>query len=187
MTKIKNKNIIAGRILPATKVILAILWEVGKITTQSFFPPQYAKKYGYSSLHRNYYYNSLNHLKRRGVVKRDNDGIYQLTDRGQKEAFFAHLNAESKVYKPKKQKWDKKWRIIFFDVPEKKRVYRDYIRTILKTVGFKEFQKSIWIFPYPVPGFIKDMLLEENIKQYTRFITTYDIEYDKDLKIMFDL
>ena len=183
----KRKNSVGKITLSASKIILAVLWETGKITTQSFFPPQYAKKYGYTSLYRNYYRNSLYGLKRRGVVEKTSDGIYRLTKQGEEEAFFAYLNTESKVYKPEKQKWDKKWRIVFFDVPEKKRCYRDYLRTILKTVGFKEFQKSTWIFPYHVPKLIKDMLFEENIKRYTRFITTYDIEYDKDLKRMFDL
>ena len=187
-TKINTKKTQAKKIaLSASKIILAVLWETGKITVQSFFTPKYAKKYGYTSLYKNCYYSSLHGLKRRGVVQNIDRGIYRLTKQGEKEAFFAYLNTESKTYKVKKQKWDKKWRIVFFDVPEKKRRYRDYLRTILRTAGFKEFQKSTWIFPYPVPKFIKDMLFEENIKQYTRFITTYDIEYDKDLKIMFNL
>lgn len=174
-------------VLSISKIILAVLWETGKITVQSFFPPQYARKYGYTSLYKNSYYNSLYGLKRRGVIQNTNRGIYCLTKQGEKEAFLAYLNAEAKTYKQEKQKWDKRWRIVFFDVPEKKRYYRDQLRLILKTVGFKEFQKSTWIYPYPVPRFIKDMLFEENIKPYTRFITTYDIEYDEDLKRMFDL
>jgi len=53
--------------LPVAKTILAVLWEIGKITTTSFFPPQYAKKYGYSSLYRNQYRDSLYYLKRSPV------------------------------------------------------------------------------------------------------------------------
>ena len=181
------------RVLPITKIILSILLEVGEITVKSFFPPQYAKKYGYSFLFKNQhryqktYKNSVHYLKRKGLIENKGNGIYCLTSEGEKEAFFAHLNTESKFYQTKSIKWDGKWRIIFFDVPEKKRHYRDYLRTILKTIGFKEFQKSIWIYPYPVPKFLKDLLFEEGIKQYTRFITTYDIEYDKDMKKMFKI
>ena len=174
-------------IFSVSKIILAVLWETGKITVQSFFPSQYAKKYGYTSLNRNYFRNSLYGLKRRGIIKKDDYGVYRLAEKGEKEAFFAHLNAESRIYRPEQQKWDRKWRIVFFDVPEKKRRYRDFLRTIIKTAGFKEFQKSIWIYPYPVPKFIKELLFEENIKQYARFITTYDMEYDQDLKRMFNL
>jgi len=38
-----------------------------------------------------------------------------------------------------------------------------------------------------VPNFVKEMLFEENIKHYTRLITTHEIEYDKDIKTMFNL
>jgi len=185
----KNKiGRIAGKVaLSATKIILAVLWETGKITVQSFFPPQYAKKYGYTSLYRNYYRNSLYGLKKRGVVEKTNDGIYRLTEKGEKEAFFAYLNAESRIYKPKKEKWDGKWRIIFFDVPEKKRRSRDYLRTVVRQIGFREFQKSIWIYPHKIPLFLKELLWDENIKPYTRFITTTDIEYDKDMQKLFKL
>lgn len=183
----KIRETTKNKILPATKIILAVLWEIAEITAKSFFPPQYAKKYGYSSLYKNNYLCSLHHLQKRGMVEKDKNEIYRLTKHGEKEAFFAYLNAESKIFAQEKQKWDKKWRMIFFDIPEKKRNYRDYLRTILRTVGFKEFQKSVWIYPYPVPKFIKDLLFEENIKQYTRLITTNNIEYDKDLKKLFDL
>jgi len=97
-------------IFSVSKIILAVLWETGKITVQSFFPSQYAKKYGYTSLNRNYFRNSLYGLKRRGIIKKDDYGVYRLAEKGEKEAFFAHLNAESRIYRPEQQKWDKKWR-----------------------------------------------------------------------------
>jgi len=44
--------------------------------------------------------------------------------------------------------WDKKWRIVLFDIPEEKRKIRDALRKKLKKLGFLEFQKSVFIFPY---------------------------------------
>ncbi len=110
-----------------------------------------------------------------------------MTSKGKKEAFLAFINNEVSMFKLAPQAWDRNWRIIFFDIPEKKRKHRDYLRFIIRTIGFKEFQKSIWIYPYPVPSFLKDLLFEENIKQYTRLITTKEIEYDKDLRKKFSL
>jgi DNA-binding transcriptional regulator PaaX len=183
----EHKNKKNDIILTTAKIILAVLWEIGQITTKSFFPSKYAKMYGYSSLNSERYHNSLHNLNRNGFVRRGNNGIYRLTKDGERKAFFAYLDAKSSKYKAKKQTWDKKWRIIFFDIPEEKRHLRDYLRTILRAIGFKEFQKSIWIYPYKIPLFLKDLLFEERIKQYTRFVTTYDIEYDKDIKKMFKL
>lgn len=181
--------------IPST--ILLILREIGEITVQSFFNPAYAKKYGYSHLYpklrenRDSYHLAVSRLKKRGLIEKQGD-IYRLTSKGEKESFFALLDSHQTISKIKDKKakplkWDGKWRIIFFDIPEKKRRYRDELRVMFKAVGFKEFQKSIWIYPHQVPDFLKDILFEEGIKQYTRLITTNSIEYDKDLRKMFNL
>ncbi len=47
------------------------------------------------------------------------------------------------------RKWDKKWRMVLFDVPESRRRVRDALRQKLKQFGFLEFQKSVFVFPYP--------------------------------------
>lgn len=179
-------------------LIMTILWEVGNATVEAFFNPRYARKYGYSHLYNNRFltkpyhaksYNlAIKRLENRGYIKRENN-IYYLTDNGQKEAFLNYIkdNGSPFIDINKPDKWDRKWRIIFFDVPEKKRILRDELRIMLKAIGFKEFQKSIWIYPYPVPDYLKKILFEEKIKQYTRLITTENIEYDRDLRSMFNL
>lgn len=77
--------------------------------------------------------------------------------------------------------------MLFFDIPEKKRKYRDYLRRVLKLIGFCEFQKSIWIYPYPVPSFLKDLILDKNIKPHVKFVTTKFMDGDEDLRKMFSL
>lgn len=47
-----------------------------------------------------------------------------------------------------KKKWDGKWRIVMFDVPEIKKRARDALRWKLKDFGFLEFQKSVFVYPY---------------------------------------
>lgn len=169
-------------------IILSVLKEVGSITIQSFFNPKYAQKYGYSCLYPNQgaYNSAVSRLAKKGLIKKDNE-IYYLTAKGEKEAFFCYLKEDKITASKTKSAWDGKWRIIFFDVPEKKRRYRDELRSMLKVIGFKEFQKSIWIYPHKVPEFLKEILWEENIKHYTRLITTDTIEYDKDLRNLFNL
>ncbi|MBI2024095.1 hypothetical protein HYT00_01785 [Candidatus Giovannonibacteria bacterium] len=48
----------------------------------------------------------------------------------------------------KAKKWDKKWRMVLFDIPESKKKIRDSLRRKLKGLGFLEFQKSVFIYPY---------------------------------------
>ena len=174
------------------KIIFVVLKEAGAITVESFFHNSHAGRFGFGhgpKYYRNYQ-STMSRLVKKGFIAKK-DGIYRLTEDGEKEAFFSALELyklDGRIkQKIKSEKWDGKWRIIFFDVPEKKRRYRDELRSMLKIIGFKEFQKSIWIYPNKVPQFLKDILFEECIKQYTRFITTSDIEYDKDLQKMFNI
>lgn len=170
------------------KVIFLVLKEVGSITTDSFFHNSHARRFGFGHGPKNYqnYHRTVYRLRQGGFIKKEDD-IYKLTSLGEKEAFFSFLKTAEYISPNNIGVWDKKWRIIFFDVPEKKRRYRDELRSMLKVIGFKEFQKSIWIYPYKVPMFLKEILFEEGIKRYTRLITTDSIEYDKDLRKMFNL
>ena len=43
--------------------------------------------------------------------------------------------------------WDRKWRLIVFDVPESKREFRYQIRRLIKQLGFVQLQRSVWIHP----------------------------------------
>lgn len=174
--------------LSISKSILLTLRQVGSGTIQAFFPPKYGKKFGYSRK-RSTYWTSANFLVQKGYIRKDGN-IYHLTSEGEKEAFLASLKSftnYSKTLNIKPERWDGKWRIIFFDVPEKKRRYRDELRSMIRAIGFREFQKSIWIYPYKVPKFLSDILFEEHIKHYTRLITTDKIEYDKDIRRIFNL
>jgi hypothetical protein len=89
----------------------------------------------------------------------------------------------------KREKWDKKWRMVIFDVAEQRRNNRDFLRSRLKWLGFKELQKSVWIFPYDVEDDIKELM---EISRYKcqgdiRFLTVEKIEKDGDLKKWFNL
>jgi len=179
-----KSDLLISRRLSAAEKILAMLWQAGEGTVNARLPEKYTKKYGDSS--RQAYYSAVFRLRARGFIKQKNKKIFTLTPKGSKEALFSFINGEAITYTPKVPKtWDGGWRIILFDVPEKKRHYRDFLRRVIQAIGFREFQKSVWIYPHPVPSFLRDLLFEENIKKYTRFITTEEIEYDADLKNLF--
>lgn len=85
--------------------------------------------------------------------------------------------------------WDSKWRMIIFDIPEKKRQQRDFLRKQLKWLGFKELQKSVWIFPYDIRKDVEELLsiCKPDIGGDIRFLTTEKIDSDKDLREYFNL
>ena len=85
-------------------------------------------------------------------------------------------------------KWDGKWRGIIFDIPELSRRERDLLRRELKWVGFRELQKSIWIYPFNVEKELKSLLRlwKLDLKGDIRFILIEKMN-DKDLKKAFGL
>jgi phenylacetic acid degradation operon negative regulatory protein len=74
---------------------------------------------------------------------------------------------------PQKQ-WDKKWRVVTFDIPEQHKTTRDYISRHLRLVGFKQLQKSVFIYPYPVDEFIA--LLVEMLPEVSPYLTYMLVE-----------
>ena len=53
--------------------------------------------------------------------------------------------------------WDRKWRIIIFDIPQELHRERIKFRRKLKSMGFFMLQKSVFVFPYPCNEEITDL------------------------------
>ena len=70
----------------------------------------------------------------------------QLTARGKRKVLSFALDG-MQIKSP--SRWDGRWRIVAFDIPEKKRRARDIFRQKLKELDFKEFQQSVWAHQHP--------------------------------------
>lgn len=49
----------------------------------------------------------------------------------------------------KSRKWDRRWRLVMFDIPHSQKNARDALRGKLKNLGFYQLQKSVFITPHP--------------------------------------
>ena len=47
------------------------------------------------------------------------------------------------------KRWDRRWRIVAFDISEKRKQAREALREMLQRLGFHQLQKSLFVFPYP--------------------------------------
>ena len=83
--------------------------------------------------------------------------------------------------------WDGKWRIVMFDVPEKFKRTRDALRTHLKNMGFYEFQKSVFVHPYPCAKEIEYIMEFYQSQRFVRFIVATEIDNALELKRHFKL
>ena len=79
------------------------------------------------------------------------------------------LNAKFKQLNNKKEAWDKKWRMVAFDIPNTHRKGRNALRYRLKTAGFRELQESVFIFPYDCEQEIRDFIKLFKLESHIRF------------------
>ncbi|MFC1757127.1 CRISPR-associated endonuclease Cas2, partial [Patescibacteria group bacterium] len=104
----------------------------------------------WKDIDRQYLYRIIREFYRDRLVewKEKADGSIQvvLSEEGKKRAFEFKID-EMEIKKP--NIWDGKWRLVLFDVPEKRRNARDALRNKLQELGFRELQKSVFVFPYP--------------------------------------
>lgn len=89
-------------------------------------------------------------LAQRGLVE-DADGRLRLTDQGYRH-IEKILMREYRI--PEPVRWDGKWRILMFDIHEKRRGVRTRLRELLHGAGFLRLQDSVWIYPYPCDEFV---------------------------------
>lgn len=121
------------------------------------------------------------------VQTRDNrDGTLTLvlSDKG-KERALTHNLEEIEIRRP--VHWDGKWRIVMFDIPEKIKKVRDALRMHFKRMGFYEFQKSVFVHPYPCDKEIEYIMEFYGARRHIRFIVATEIDNALDLKRHFGI
>ncbi len=76
-------------------------------------------------------------------------------------------------------RWNKKWRVVIFDVPEKFKKARYALWNQLKSLGFYQLQKSVWVHPFPCEREIKFLCDIFNIRPFVEIFTTDDLNNGK--------
>jgi len=90
----------------------------------------------------------IHYLKQRGLIDIFVEGkekYYEITPKG-KKALQKYSFKNLKIIHT--GEWDKKWRLVIFDVPEKLRGSRDVLRGKLRQLGFYQIQKSVYVYPF---------------------------------------
>jgi CRISPR-associated endonuclease Cas2 len=107
-----------------------------------------------------------------------------LTQKGRDQA--KRLGLVGGLTRAKKvRKWDGKWRIVMFDIPEKDRAFRDVLRIHLKELGFLKLQNSVFVSPYPFEKIITELAQLYQAEKYVRIVTALKIDNEKILKEKF--
>jgi CRISPR-associated endonuclease Cas2 len=104
-----------------------------------------------------------------------------LTEEGRMQAKKLKFLGNSISFK-KPQKWDKKWRIVIFDIPEKERLFRAILREHLYNLKFFKLQQSVFVSPHPFEKPILELVALYSVQPYVRVITANKIDNELKLK-----
>ncbi|MEK9174477.1 MAG: hypothetical protein AAB725_00710 [Patescibacteria group bacterium] len=107
-----------------------------------------------------------------------------LTDKGKKKVITFNIDNMT-INKPKI--WDKKWRMVLFDIPEKHKSAREALRETLRKIGFREYQKSVLIHPYNCQDEVSFVVEYFNVRAYVRLVTATELDNEIHLKKIFSL
>lgn len=130
--------------------------------------------------YRGSFYRSLAELTERGFLE-------EIEIKGER---FLRTTPKGKLKLIKKRifkKWDGFWRIIAFDISERKKKTRDVFRNKLRLLGCKSIQKSVWITPHDISADLEDLLLLLNIKEDIDYFISKALTNEEKYLRMFNL
>ena len=106
-------------------------------------------------------YIQISRSRKRTILKISAAGKKHLTEAG-----YSNLQIKRPV------KWDAKWRVIVFDIPEQYKNNRDTLRRKLKSLDFYPLQKSMYVHPYECQQEL-DLILETlKLSPFVIYLTT---------------
>lgn len=106
-------------------------------------------------------------LVKDGVIEKeegeDKKSRYRLTEKG-----FLELCLLFPSFRFLKEEWDGRWRIISYEIPEKKREIRDRLRREMRGWGLGPWHRSFWLTPHPVIENLRDLVYGREEEKYVQ-------------------
>lgn len=114
---------------------------------------------------------AVSRMLKQGWVQSERQGnksYYFLTSRGVDRI----EEAAKRIFKLNPHKWDGKWRILMYTIPEEKRQIRDELRKELLWSGFGSFSNSCWISPNNLEKEVEALIEKYDISNYVDFFVS---------------
>jgi phenylacetic acid degradation operon negative regulatory protein len=121
-------------------------------------------------------YSAIHRLKKSNCIRikniRGKDTIL-ITKKGQKRVVETKIKIAEK-----KQRRDKRWVMVIFDIPEKERRSRNMLRKMLYELGYKIFQKSVWVAPYDVLNETEEIIKTLHLEKFVNCFLVEEVEVE---------
>ncbi len=124
-------------------------------------------------------------LKNGELVLEEKNGrkFVSITDKGKLKLF--KLYGQSNLHM--KKKWDKRWRVVIYDIKETRKSTRMQVSRLLQGYGFYKLQASVWAYPYPCEELIALLKAELKIGKQLLYAIIEELENDAHLREHFAL
>lgn len=116
-------------------------------------------------------------------VEKDGKRYARITKKGEQMLRFE----TEKVAMAKKRRWDRRWRIVTFDIPERRKSVRSKLRRYMQEYGFVRLQDSVWVYPHDCEGLIALVKANFHIGADVLYLIVERLEHDKHLREHFAL
>lgn len=129
---------------------------------------------------------ALGRLAAKGMIvfiEKDGKRYARITEKGKR---ILQMETE-KVAIAKKRRWDCRWRVVIFDIPERRKSVRTRIRRFMQEYGFVRLQDSVWVYPYDCEDLIALVKADLRIGADVLYMIVERLERDKHLREHFAL
>ena len=129
-------------------------------------------------------YRGFKNLERRGIIVKTGVDDYKFTLKGKKW----YKNANIKYFCSRNRKWDGKWRVVIFDIPQEMHKKRNNFRHKLRYLGFYMLQKSVFVLPYSCEDELGYICQSLEVGDYVDVITADSIGFrENEIKKYFEI
>ena len=118
------------------------------------------------------------------IEKNDQGSFVRLTEAG--KVNLAHMIATSPDTR-KHKRWDKRWRMVMYNIREGRRGARIKIQRTLRTFGFYQLQASVWVYPYDCESLHIMLKADTKIGKDVLYAVVEKIENDAPIREFFEL
>ncbi len=129
---------------------------------------------------------ALSRLASRGLVtfvEKGGKRYARITEAGRRTLLREQMKFAGAV----RRRWDKRWRVVMFDISEKRRTTRDSLRRTMREIGFVRLQDSAWIYPYDCEDVVALIKADLEIGKAVLYMVVEHIDNEADLKKEFGL
>jgi CRISPR/Cas system-associated endoribonuclease Cas2 len=87
----------------------------------------------------------------------------------------------------KHKRWDKRWRMVIYDIKEERKATRLRLQEMLRSFGFYRLQNSVWVYPHDTEALVILLKADFKIGGEVLYVVVEKIENDSSLKKHFGL